>query len=97
MTLDSILDFLKKNRNYLNSEFGVVSIGIFGSYSRYEENSNSDIDIIVEFTKDKKDIHNFLNLRRFLEDKFDRKVDLGLKNTIKPCLIEKINEEIIYV
>ncbi len=36
MTKRLILDFLKNNQNELKEKFGVVKIGLFGSYARGE-------------------------------------------------------------
>ena len=44
-----ILSFLKKNKALLFDECQLVSIGLFGSFSRNEGTENSDIDLIVEF------------------------------------------------
>ncbi|GAH47221.1 unnamed protein product, partial [marine sediment metagenome] len=35
-------------------KYGVKRIGVFGSYVRNEQKSESDIDILVEFEKGKK-------------------------------------------
>ena len=36
MTKRLILDFLKNNQNELKERFGVIKIGLFGSYARGE-------------------------------------------------------------
>jgi len=48
MTKNEILTFLKDKKAYLQQHFGVISIGLFGSYARGEANEESDIDIAVE-------------------------------------------------
>jgi len=55
------------------------------------------LDIVVELLPEKKDIHNFLNLKRFLEKELRIKVDLGFENAIKPYIKEKIKDKIVYV
>jgi len=72
-------------------------MGIFGSFTRAEQTSASDIDIVIEMQKDKKNIHNFLNFKRLLEKEFGCKVDLGFENSLKPVVREKIKGKIIYV
>jgi hypothetical protein len=47
----------------------------------------SDIDIVIDMEKNKKNLHNFLALKRLLEADFDRSVDLGLHHTLKPASI----------
>ncbi len=46
----------------------------------------SDIDILVEFEKDKKTFDNYMDLKFFLEDLFKCKVDLVIAEAIKPDL-----------
>lgn len=44
-----ILSTLKNNMNIFNKKYGVVNIGLFGSYILDRQRKNSDIDILVEF------------------------------------------------
>lgn len=91
-----ILDFLRDHKSELNERYGVVKIGLFGSYARDEQNEESDIDVAVELSKDKKNIHTFLSLKRELENSFGKRVDLGIESTLKPILKKYILKEIIY-
>jgi len=91
-----ILNFLKTEKAFLRNEFGVINIGIFGSYAKGTPRSDSDIDMVVEIEKSKKNIHSFMKLNRFLEKELSSKVDLGFENTLKPIIKEQIKGEIIY-
>ena len=97
LSIDEIIAYLRKNRKYFHDRFGVTSMGIFGSFIRGEQTSSSDIDIIIEMEKNKKSIHSFLQLKRFIEKEIERKVDLGFEHSLKPAIREKIKEQIIYV
>lgn len=92
-----IIDYFKKNRSVIHERFGVTRLGIFGSFARDEQTFSSDIDIIIEMEKDKKNIHNFLQLKRFLEKELERKIDMGFEHSLKPIIKEKIGKQIIYV
>lgn len=70
-------------------------MAIFGSYSRSEQNENSDLDIVVEFT-DKIGIR-FIDLAEEIEDLIGFKVDLVSKNGIKEKYLKAINSDLIYV
>ena len=48
MTRDQILDFLHQHKQEMHDRFGVVKVGLFGSYARGEAREDSDIDIAVE-------------------------------------------------
>jgi hypothetical protein len=91
-----IIAYLKENRSFFYEKFGVTRIGIFGSFARGEQTFSSDIDIIIEIEKDKKNIHNFLQIKRFLEKELERKIDLGFEHSLKPIIKEKIGKQIIY-
>ncbi|AFV98023.1 hypothetical protein B649_08555 [Candidatus Sulfuricurvum sp. RIFRC-1] len=97
MTKAFILDFLTQHKKELNEKYGVVKIGLFGSYARDEQREDSDIDIAVEIVKERKNIHTFLNLKREMEKAFEKKVDLGIESTLKPLAKIYIAKEIIYV
>jgi predicted nucleotidyltransferase len=72
---------------------GVVRSGIFGSFARGEETPESDLDILVEF-KGSKSLFELMGLKLDLEEKIQRKVDIGTYKSIKPALKESIlNEE----
>lgn len=97
LTKNNILTYLSNNKEFLSNKFGVIRIGLFGSYASNDYNPQSDIDLVVEITKDKKNLHNFLNLKRHLEKEFNKNVDLGFETSIKPKIKENIKENIIYV
>ena len=48
LTQNQIISLLRAEKSYLTKEFGVVNIGLFGSFARGEENESSDIDLVVE-------------------------------------------------
>jgi predicted nucleotidyltransferase len=95
-TTEEILSILRKNKTFLSESFGVTRIGIFGSFVRGEQTPSSDIDMIVEMAKDRKNLHSFLKLKRFLENETARKIDLGFEHSLKPAVKEKIMKQIIY-
>ncbi|MCK5428290.1 MAG: nucleotidyltransferase domain-containing protein, partial [Anaerolineales bacterium] len=47
-TLDEIKRILQDQKPYLAQRYGVTVIGVFGSYVRNEQRTDSDIDILVE-------------------------------------------------
>lgn len=93
MTRDEILRKLEENRETIKG-FGVRRLGIFGSYARDEQTEASDMDFVVEF--DRATFDNYFDLKFFLEDLFGRKVDLVIKDTIKPRIRSSILEETVY-
>jgi predicted nucleotidyltransferase len=96
-SIDEVIAYLKKNKTYLHDRFGITSIGVFGSFVRGEQTSCSDIDLVVEMEGSKKNIHTFMQLRRFLEEETARKIDLGFEHSLKPAIRDKVKGQIIYV
>jgi predicted nucleotidyltransferase len=94
---DEIVAYLKDKKGFLYDRYGVTRIGIFGSFISGGQTNTSDIDMVVELEKSRKNIHSFLRLKRFLEKELSRKVDLGFEDSLKPILRENIKEKIIYV
>ncbi|MDO4336268.1 MAG: nucleotidyltransferase domain-containing protein, partial [Bacteroidales bacterium] len=60
------LNLIEKLKNYLKSA-PVNKAWIFGSFSRNEESSESDIDILVELNRDVKLGFGFFRMARDLE------------------------------
>lgn len=93
VTRDEILKRLEENRETIRG-FGVRRLGIFGSYARGEQKEASDLDFLVEFESATFD--NYFDLKFFLEDLFERSVDLVIADTIKPRIRSAILGETIY-
>ena len=72
---ENILQVLAENRTAIK-EYGVSKIELFGSYVRNEQDKNSDIDLAVEFIKDKKTYKNYIRLIYYLQDLFQTDIDL---------------------
>ncbi|MFH1322122.1 MAG: nucleotidyltransferase family protein [Bacteroidota bacterium] len=94
-TLTEIKKQLVNYKSILRKKYNVKEIGVFGSYSRGEQDRNSDIDILVVF--DKPIGLEFIDLAEELEIILKNKVDLVSKNAIKPKLMKYVEEDLIYV
>ena len=92
MKRQDIERILKEQKGYLSEKFFVEKIGIFGSYSRDEQTENSDIDILVEFSRPVG--FEFLDLKEYLESIFEKPVDLVTTNALKPLVKDNIMNEV---
>ena len=97
LSLEQVLDFLRANKQEFYDQYGVESIGVFGSVVRDELREDSDIDIAIEMDSSRKSLRNFLAFKRQLERTFNRTVDLGIESALKPALKESIAQDIRYV
>jgi len=96
-SIDEIVTYLRNNKRSFYDRFGVIRMGVFGSFVQGGQTNSSDIDMVVEFEQSRKNIHSFLQLKRLLEEELARKVDLGFEHSLKPILRENIKGKIIYV
>lgn len=90
---ESVLSRLLEHRQTIR-RLGVRRLGLFGSVARGEGRADSDLDFLVELEHDGFDA--YMNVKFFLEDLFQRPVDLVLADTIKPRLRDVILKEAVY-
>jgi hypothetical protein len=95
-TKQDILTLLEHNQLRLRA-FGVKRIGLFGSFVRGEQRPNSDIDLLVEFVSGRKTFDNFMDLSFFLEDVFERRIELVTLESLSPYIGPHILKEVEYV
>lgn len=92
---DYIIEFLKQRKDFLRENYGVTKISLFGSYARGEETEESDIDFFVEMPPD---FFKRCELIEYLEQQFNRKVDVVRKHSnIRKRFLEELEKEAIYV
>jgi len=96
MDRNTILKLLTEHQAKLVSRYGVRRLGLFGSYTRGQQNKTSDIDILVSFSKEI-DLFDFIDLREYLENRLQTKVDLVMETALKPAIAKHILAEVEYV
>ncbi len=94
--LDKILYKVRALLPYLTQKHQVNSIEIFGSYVKNEQNSNSDLDLLVSF-KEVPSLIKFIEMKNYLSDQLQINVDLVMKDALKPQLTKKILSEVISI
>lgn len=71
----------------------IAFIGIFGSFARGESTADSDVDLLVRFSK-KKSLLDLVRIERELSTVLGRKVDLLTEASVSPYLRERIRAEL---
>ena len=92
-TLDEIKNIIRDNFDYLKSEYNVHTIEIFGSYAKNVQSKNSDLDLLVTFTK-APSLLKYISLENYLCRILDLNVDLVMKKSLKPHLKDLILSEV---
>lgn len=82
---------MKKLKEILKKH-GAVKVEIFGSYARGDANSESDLDVIVEF-RERKSLLELIGIEQELEDALGMKIDLLTESSINPYLRDRIKKE----
>jgi predicted nucleotidyltransferase len=96
MDKNTIIQKLRAIKPFLSEKYGVTELALFGSYSRDEQKAESDIDIMVDFTK-RLGIE-FIYLTYDLDKIFpDMKVQTVSKKGIKPAYFHVIKPDLLYV
>jgi len=90
-----IINHLRAEKAFLREEFGVLSIGLFGSYAKNLQTSDSDIDLLVELKEPR--FEWLAGLQLYLEQKFVTKIELLRKGkNISDRFARRVEKEIIY-
>ncbi len=92
---DDILTKLKAAKPLLITQFPISSIALFGSAARGDMNSESDIDILIEFNGSIGS--RFFEVARELEKFLQTKVDLVSRKGVKQKYFDAIKPDLVYV
>jgi predicted nucleotidyltransferase len=95
ITKTEILSKLTELKPILYKDYAVKEIGLFGSYSDNSNTEESDIDILVELEKPIG--WKFFTLELFLENVFNKKIDLVTKNALKEQIKDQILKQVNFV
>jgi predicted nucleotidyltransferase len=94
--LNEILSALRKVLPYISQKYGVSSIEVFGSYVKKQQNINSDLDLLVTFSK-VPSLLKFMELKNYLSDTLQLNVDLVMKDSLRPGIGKNILSESVSV
>jgi hypothetical protein len=96
-TKENIIAILKSHKSEL-SKYGVSTIGLFGSYLRNEQSTNSDIDLLIDFDPDKENFDNYMAVYDLFEELFkNEKIEIVTKNGLSKYIGPKILNDVMYV
>lgn len=96
MSKESILQKLQAVDEELRQKYGVQALVLFGSVARSMAKPESDVDLLVTFTKPAT-FDQYMNLKFYLEDILQAPVDLVTKTAVRPHILPKIEREGVHV
>jgi len=83
MGKQEIINIIRTSKPEIEARYGVMRMGLFGSYVREQQRKKSDIDILVSFDRDI-DLFEFIDLREFLEARLHHKSISSWKRPSNP-------------
>lgn len=95
ITLEKVKTAIRANDDKIHS-LGVKSLLVFGSVVRGEATEKSDLDILVDFSEPV-GLFGLLEVKYFLEEILNCKVDLGTIGSLRPEFKENVFKEAIQV
>jgi hypothetical protein len=95
-TLDQIRAVLRDALPALQAKYQVTSLAVFGSYVRHTARESSDIDLLVSFS-DPPGLLGFVELENVLSARLGVKVDLVMRDALKPRIGRRVLAEAVPV
>ena len=93
-----ILDYLKTEKSSLMQAYQLTKIGLFGSFAKGTQHTDSDIDLLVEFIPDTPALfEKKQKLTEQLQAVFQRRVDVCREKYLKPYFKDQILSSVVYV
>lgn len=94
--ISQLIDILHQQFPLLTERYRVESPGVFGSYVRHNQRPDSDVDILVTFYEPP-GLLKFIELENHLTDILGVKVDLVMKDALKPRIGKRVLSEVVPV
>ena len=87
---------IKEELPFLKATYHVKSISIFGSYAREEQTTESDLDLLVEFSQPI-DYFSLFDLEDYISQKVGIKTEIVTPRALKEIVKQTINGDLINV
>jgi uncharacterized protein len=95
-SVDRFRRLLREHLPDLAARYRVASLGLFGSYLRGDQRPDSDLDVLVSFVE-KPGLIGLIELEQHLSDLLGVKVDLVVRESLKPHIGRHILRDVVPV
>ena len=90
-----VLEILQDYKKEFAEQYGILSIGVFGSVGRDEAGDNSDVDVVIRIAKP--DLFMLVGIKNDLEERLHCRVDIvTYREKMNPFLKKRIDSEAVY-
>ena len=96
IALNELSKMIRSQLPFLRARYNVNTIELFGSYVHGEQQSFSDLDVLISFLEPP-GLFEFVEIENYLSDMLGVKVDLVMKEALKPHIGERILAEAVPV
>ncbi len=96
MRIDGLVEALRAVKPELESRYQVEHLAVFGSLTKGEGGPDSDLDVLVSF-REAPSMLRFIQLENELSDRLGVKVDLVMRDALKPRIGRRILQEMVQV
>jgi predicted nucleotidyltransferase len=96
MATEDISTRLAQLKPKLEQKYPISELGIFGSYARGEQESDSDLDVLVAFDKPVT-LFDLVRLENELTEELGIEVDLVTKDSLKPRIETRVRDDLVTV
>jgi predicted nucleotidyltransferase len=95
-TKKELFDVIQYHTKELRS-FGILHLGVFGSFVKNRINEDSDVDLFIDFKPEYKTLKNFVGLSTYLQTLLGRKVEIVTPQSLNKFIGKYIIQEVEYV
>ena len=90
-----ILEQLRGMRHELEDQYHIKRIGIFGSVRKKAQTDESDLDLVVEFSRPI-GMMAFVHLKDLLSRRLNLRIDLVTPDGLHPLIRDQVMHEVVY-
>ena len=95
MDKNEIIEILRDYKNEFAKQYGIITIGIFGSLARGEARKESDVDVVLQIVEP--DLFMLAGIKNDLEERLHRSVDIvTYRKNMNQFLKKRIDMEAVY-
>jgi len=94
--LNEVTQVIRSQLPHLRAQYNIDTVEIFGSYVHDEQKATSNLDALISFSEPP-GLLEFIEIENYLGDVLGVKVDLVMKDALKPHIGKRILEEAVPV
>lgn len=91
---EELLAALRAMKPEIESRYKARGLALFGSFSRGEQDPQSDVDVLADFTAEA-DLLDLVGLAQFLEERLQRPVDVVPRAALRAEIRDSVLDEAV--